>query len=174
MRNLRLIGLTLAISGIATCWALAQSPQNPPPLPVSSSEVIPMSFVQEQDAKPPVLPDKDLNLPVLPDQEKKQGVVAPSKLEDPTKPGPRLQDAINAGKTTTTGESYMPTLGLRGRIIVKDQNAQAIIEMDGSLYVVGKGSMLMSRGNISLRIEDVTSQEVRIEVASSKNVIILR
>jgi hypothetical protein len=127
-----------------------------------------------QPAPEPGKTDKDAKK-----TEKDGGTDTPKgEGKDPTVPSPKLKELLypeKSGKGSGTGPGpKMPSLGLRGRVIVKDQPAIALLEVDGKIFVISKGSSLPGGGNTMLRVIEITSREVRIEVLPFKEIVILR
>lgn len=110
--------------------------------------------------------------------KKPDGLTAPSgELKDPTIPSPKVKDALNPNKgaaPTAPGASRVPIIGLRGRVIVRGRPATVLLEIDNKLYTVSKDSLVSGGGNTILKILEVTSTEVRIEVKPINEVIVLR
>jgi hypothetical protein len=109
-------------------------------------------------------------------KDKETGTEVPvGEAKDPTRPSPKLKDLLypeKSGRLTGAGPApKMPVLGLRGRVVGKDQPAVGLLEVDGKVFLIAKGSSLPTAGG-TLRIIDITSREVRIEVL--KEIIILR
>jgi hypothetical protein len=112
------------------------------------------------------------------DAKKKDSADAPKgELKDPTNPSPKLKELLQpekAGKGSAGPGPKMPLVALRGRVISKEHSAVALLEVDGRFYSITKGSSLPGGNNTMLRILDITSAEVRIEVLPLKEIIILR
>lgn len=109
--------------------------------------------------------------------DKDAKAIDPPKGEpkDPTAPSARLKELLHqekSGKALATPK--MPALALRGRVVFKDQPAVALLEVDGKVFLVGKGTSLPGSNNTMVRVIDVTSIEVRIEVLPFKEMVILR
>ena len=108
------------------------------------------------------------------------GVPAPPALplRDPTLPSARLREAMEVGKVPTlvsTGPGHKsPVISLKGRVLAKDRPPTAILDVDGKLYVVGKGSTLNGPGNSVLKIVELNKVEVRVEVSPQNETITLR
>ena len=124
-----------------------------------------------------------------PPLEKKQSPVpaeVPKKQEkaeepkDPTNPSPKLKELLQPDKSgkyaapVAGAGPRMPLLALRGRVVSSTGSAVALLEVEGKLYSIAKGSSLSGGGNTILRIVDITSGEVRIEVHPLNEVVILR
>ncbi len=97
--------------------------------------------------------------------------------KDPTSPSPKLKELLHgekAGKGAVGPGPKMPIVALRGRVISKNQPAIALLEVEGRFYSISKGSSLPGGGNTILRILEITSGEVRIEVLPLKEIIVLK
>ena len=112
---------------------------------------------------------------------KPDGLTAPSgdlrDLKDPTVPSKKLSDALNPKKgvaPAAPGASRVPGLSLRGRIIVKGKPPTVLLEVDSKLYTVSKDSLVPGGGGTILKVVEVTSTEVRLEVRPQNEVIVLR
>ncbi len=118
------------------------------------------------------------SLPVPGEVPKKQEKAEEPK--DPTSPSPKLKELLQPDKTgkyaapVAGAGPRMPLLALRGRVVSGVRPAVALLEVDGKLYSIGNGSSLSGGGNTILRILEITSGEVRIEVQPLNEVVILR
>lgn len=92
--------------------------------------------------------------------------------KDPTQPGPLLKDLLGKGKTEVVLPSLLPKL--KGRVLQRGKEPAAMLEVDGTLVVVGRNSIVTTRGGASLKIMEITAAEVRIEMQPSQEKIILR
>jgi hypothetical protein len=97
----------------------------------------------------------------------------PGSLKDPTTPSPRMRDAL-ATKSTGPGAPGISPLALRGRVLVKDKPPLALLEVDGKLYRVSKDSVVAGPNKTILRVLDVNSSEVRIQIDPLKEIVVLR
>jgi len=95
----------------------------------------------------------------------------PGALRDPTKASPKMRDVLN---TKTSAGSKVSALGLRARIIAKNKPPAALLEVEGKLYAVGKGSVVAGGGNTILKVLDINSDGVRVESSPSKEIFWLR
>ena len=117
-------------------------------------------------------------LPVPAEVPKKQEKAEEPK--DPTNPSPKLKELLQPDKSgkyaapVAGAGPRMPLLALRGRVVSSTGSAVALLEVEGKLYSIAKGSSLSGGGNTILRIVDITSGEVRIEVHPLNEVVILR
>jgi hypothetical protein len=133
--------------------------EQPPPLPKTPD-------AQKDNQPPPV------KAPDAPQEEKKTPIVVGGELQDPTIPSSKLKQVLNQGKGS--GPGSLPAVVLKGRIISKDGPPAAILELNGKTFIVGKGNVLPGGGNIILRVEDINTVEVRIEVLPHNEIISLR
>ena len=92
-------------------------------------------------------------------------------LRDPTKVSPRMREVL--GTKAGAGMKVTP-LSLRGRVIARGQPPAALLEVEGKLYTVGKGSVITGANNTILRILEIDASGVRIESSPSKEVFVLR
>lgn len=146
--------LGLVFSGLA----VAQLPKEPGP-PVGSdtqAEKLPAPLAERQTPK---------EVPAPPSP-------APPR-RDPTKPGQEIRKVLEAKPTGPTQRAAVP-LALRARVIARDKPPAAILEIEGKLYTVAKGSVLAGPGNMLMRVIELDSNEVRIEVGPNKEVLTLR
>lgn len=174
MKHSAVLGATALVFPLVAWLAFAQMPQEKQPAtdfyksspgPVLGFE---LPDASQQDPKPgPELPKEQGG-----DKKQPPG----PELKDPTAPSQKLKDVLNVGKGAIPGQAAMkiPNLVLRGRIISKDRPSTALVEMDGRLYVVGKDSVLPGPGGMTLRVDDINSLEVRIELAPFKEMLSLR
>jgi type IV pilus assembly protein PilC len=91
-------------------------------------------------------------------------------LKDPTRPSSKMRDVLNA---KPRGAAKASPLALRGRIIIKGKPPAALLEVDGKLYTVAKGSVLTGT-NTLLKVLEIDSEGVRVESTTSKEVFLLR
>jgi hypothetical protein len=163
--------------------ALGQSPM-PPALPTNFASA-PMVAAQPllQPAPLPLLqPVAALQAvpqapPAPPALEPVQTVTAPpavsGPLPDPTKPSGPFQDLMKQKATGPGPSNRAPALALRGRVIAAGKEPSAMVEVDGKLALVTAGSVL-AYGNSTVRVVEITSQEVRLEIGSSSEKLSLR
>jgi hypothetical protein len=170
------LALLLVLAGI---WlALAQAAEDPKVVEQIPDPPV-VDQIPEQRQPPAVLPDAQKNelpapakAPDAPQEDKKAPIVLGGELKDPTIPSAKLKTVLNQGKGG--GPGSLPNVVLRGRIISKDGPPAAILQLDGKTFIVGKGSILPGPGNITMRVEDINTLEVRIEVLPLKEVLSLR
>jgi hypothetical protein len=96
----------------------------------------------------------------------------PKELRDPTTPGPKLKQALNANKLAkqTGPAGKLPTVVLRGRVIAKGQPALAVLEIDGKMTIAAKDAEI---GSV-LRVLDISGDSVRLEYVPLNQTIVLR
>jgi len=110
----------------------------------------------------------------------------PVPVRDPTQPGEQLRDLVapirmgqQAGKGGASGIS-LPQVTLKGRIVGPLVPPAAIVEVDTVLHVLHQGSELtvptpnVGLGSLTLRVSELTSSEVRIEIMPLRQAIVLR
>ncbi len=159
------IGLAASLFPALACLVVAQQadPTPAPAITILSVEASKATGVVTTPAQPGV--------PAPP------APPAPS-LRDPTLPSARLREAMEVGKApnlVSTGPTHKsPLISLKGRVLAKDRPPTAILEVDGKLYVVGKGSTLNGPGNSVLKIVELNKVEVRVEVSPQNETITLR
>jgi hypothetical protein len=104
-------------------------------------------------------------------------------LRDPTEPGEEMRDLVAPLRLGQPGGPAGWAVGrvtLKGRIIGPLVPPAAIIDLQGSVFVVTKDSELTvdtadsPLGGTTLRVIDVSVSEVRIEVLPFRKVVILR
>lgn len=122
---------------------------------------------------PSVAPAK--TLPEEPPKVVEQGTTAPPAggLKDPTKPSPKMKEVLGS-KGTAGPAPKLAVLALRGRVLARDKPAVALLEVEGKLYTVTKGSVVAGPSNTILRVVEVNGTEVRIEVSPLKEIVVLR
>jgi hypothetical protein len=99
----------------------------------------------------------------------------PGALKDPTHPSQKMRDALNAKANTKTNNKMKITpLSLRARIIARGKPPAALLEIEGKIYTVGKGSVVTGANNTMLRVLEINSTEVRIESSPGKEILSLR
>ena len=89
----------------------------------------------------------------------------------------RMREALGVAKPGAPPASAPPKapgIALRARIIRKGQAPTALIEVDGRIYTVTTGSMMVGSGNTTLKVVELNSTEVRLEVQPLKEFIVLR
>lgn len=122
-----------------------------------------------QPAKAPVETKRPAKVEPGPAPTAKQ----PSK--DPTEPTPKLREVLDTGKIGPAGAPTLPTIVLRGRVIIENQPAVALLEFDPKQppVPVSAGATL-GLGGLKLKVLEITATEVRIEISSREEVLILR
>lgn len=107
----------------------------------------------------------------------------PNVLRDPTEPGDELRELVAPLRMGQPGGPQglaVPPVTLKGRIIGPTQPPAAIIDLQGSMYVVYPDSELTVEttdsplGAITLQVTEINSSEVRIEVLPLRKKLILR
>jgi hypothetical protein len=101
-------------------------------------------------------------------------VEEPAEPRDPTKPSPKLREAIGTGKNADLALPALPSLILKGRVLANDRPAGAFIEIGNHLQLVSVGAKILVGDRQTLHIVAITRDEVRIEVEPNKHVISLR
>jgi hypothetical protein len=171
--------------------ALAQRPLRGVPQPADSTPPVPPNFEMplpaEEGAAPevpqalapqsPASPAAAAQGPASPAAAApgrgRSAAAAPSSLRDPTIPNARMRDVLN---TRTAAGAKLSPLSLRGRIIARNKPPTALLEVEGKLYAVTKGSVVTGPGGTVLRVLDIDSAGVRVESSGSprKEVFSLR
>jgi len=156
IRNLKAGLLAASLALVLTCLATGQAPpaSNPVPPKAPAGPAAPVA-----DAPPAI-----------------EGGVPAGKLTDPTRPSPNMKDALSRQinpKSAAPAPGVSP-MALRGRVIAADKPAAALLEIDGRIYTVSKGSVLAGANKTTIRVLDVTASEVRLEVSPTKEIVILR
>ncbi len=145
--------LLLAIVGLAS--AEPPQPTVPPTAPAA-----------DEDDPPDVAP-KEVGAPA--------GKSRPGNtLKDPTSPSAKMRDVLTTKATPGGAAPRVSPLALRGRVIARDKPAAALLEVDGKLYTIGKGSVLAGPNNTTIRVLDISSTEVRIQFDPLKEIVVLR
>lgn len=111
---------------------------------------------------------------------------AQAPLRDPTEPGDEMRDMVapfrmgQPGRPRGVAGMALPGVALKGRIIGPAAPPAAIVELQGALYVLHEESELTvdspeaALGGLTLRVTQITSSEVRIEVMPLRQVMVLR
>jgi len=122
----------------------------------------------------------------VPTPELEQPARPPAPLRDPTEPGEELRDMVApfrlgpGGRPGGLASRALPGVALKGRIIGPSAPPAAIVELQGALYVLHEESELTvdsseaALGGLTLRVTQITSSEVRIEVMPLSQVMVLR
>ena len=163
-------GLAVAVESL-----LAQTPDKPAPPAAEAKPPVPAESGPIPPIPPPPGPSADIVAPGSPaDKTAPSGVgtspanSAPGQsLRDPTSPSPMLRDLIDPGRNQPKSME-LPLIQLRGRIIGGGQPSAAMLEIDKHSYLVRKGSEILFPGSRpgaqSIRVLDVTAEEVRLEI----------
>jgi hypothetical protein len=93
--------------------------------------------------------------------------------KDPTKASDELKNLLNLAKGGKAANK-MPVITLRGRVVAKDQPAAALLDVDGKMITVVKGSVIGGATSMPCTVIELNSREVRIEVMPLKEIISLR
>jgi hypothetical protein len=143
--------ITTALSAAALCLLLTghvpgQQPEGPPPdggKPGAGKDGPPSQ-------KPAEVGDKPL---------------PPPEGHDPTQAGGSLRNVLGKAKGPgNTTAAKLPLISIRGRVIAKDKPPAVLLEVDGKVYRVTKGSLMNGPGNTTLRVTELTRTEVKIQV----------
>jgi hypothetical protein len=94
-------------------------------------------------------------------------------LPDPTNPSDPFKKMLQPKTTGPTAASRLPTFVIRGRVLAAGKEPTAMLEVDGKLALVQPGSVLAFGGS-TIRVTEITSQEVRLEIGSSGEKLSLR
>jgi hypothetical protein len=114
---------------------------------------------------------------------KPAGQEPPPMLRDPTEPGEAMRDLVaplRLGQSGASAALAVPRMMLKGRIIGPVAPPAAILDLQGSVYVVQEDSELTFEaadsplGGLTLRVTEINASEVRIEVLPFRKVLILR
>lgn len=145
------LGSYLAWPGI-----LVAQPPSPPLPPATTGQSRP-------ETGRPTVPPRDTTLPS-------------QDTKDPTVPSERIRELLNASKANTPAAApKLPTVLLKGRIISgKRRPPAALLEVEGHTFTVTKGAALVAGPNLILRVLEVSSEEVRLEIDPLKQVIVLQ
>lgn len=98
-------------------------------------------------------------------------------VKDPTKASPALKQAMTPPRPAAGAPAAAPPLPvvvMRGRVIAKHRPPTAIIEVDGKMYIVGIGSLVGGQGGSVMKVLDLNSTEIKLEVSPLNEVLILR
>jgi len=97
---------------------------------------------------------------------------------NPLEPSPRMRDALGTVKPPTGQPAKPPPapggITLRARVLRKGQPPTALIEVDGRLYAITTGSVIATTGNTMLKVLQMNSLEIQLELSSTKEKIVLR
>ena len=97
---------------------------------------------------------------------------AQAPIPDPTKPSPAFEKILQP--KVGPGQMKLPALVLKGRVLTADKKAAALLEVDGRLAIVSRDSMIGGPGVSTIKVIDVTAQEVLIEIGPGNERISLR
>jgi hypothetical protein len=78
------------------------------------------------------------------------------------------------GKKGGTAAAKVSPLALRGRIIAAGRPPAALLEVDGRIYTVQKGTFVAGANNNILKVLDITASEVQVQNTVTKDVFTLR
>lgn len=102
---------------------------------------------------------------------------------DPTRPSPELLRALELERSTqpeverTAQPAAMPSISIKGRLIRDDANAEALLEIDGSLYRVVAGEKVLvtsARNSTLVEIVEISRQQIRIKLPQHAEPLTLR
>jgi hypothetical protein len=68
----------------------------------------------------------------------------------------------------------LPAVVLKGRVIARDRSPAALVEVDGRLQFLTRGSVLAGPGSTTLRVMEMSASEIRILVSPPNETIVLR
>jgi hypothetical protein len=101
------------------------------------------------------------------DQKNHEAKVSAESARDPTLPGPELREWLDSAKPARD----LPTIELKGRVLGGQQPGTAILEVDKMLRVVREGDELslggVRPGGVTVRVVEVSQQQVRLEIKPS-------
>jgi hypothetical protein len=97
----------------------------------------------------------------------------PGPLPDPTNPTGPFPGLMKPKATGPAPTSRTAVFAIRGRVLAPGKEPSAMLEIDGKLALVMAGSVL-AYGSSTVRVLEITSQEVRLEIASSGEKLSLR
>lgn len=138
---------------------------------------------QPADPAPATNPDaesKDLPQPAQPEPP---AVRPPAPTDDPTRPSPELLKALEAERDSTPQPqaaqqaTAIPDIVLRGRLILNEAAAEALIEVDGTIHRVISGEKRLftsSRGSLLVEVLEVSHDQVRLKLPSLAEPLTLR
>jgi hypothetical protein len=126
--------------------------------------------------------DKDaVDGPISP--SKPAGQETPPARSDPTEPGEAMRDLVaplRLGQSGASAALSVPKIMLKGRIIGPVVPPAAILDVQGSSYVVQQDSELTFEaddsplGGLTLHVTEINASEVRVEVMPYRKVLTLR
>ncbi len=89
----------------------------------------------------------------------------PVREKDPTIPSERLKEVLNSSKDHQLNASLnLPTIVLKGRVVIKTRQPLALLEVEGKSVTVTKGETILAGQNLILKLLEVNGNEVRVEV----------
>ena len=99
----------------------------------------------------------------------------PGPLPDPTNPSGPFKDMLKPKSTTgpAAAANRTPVIALRARVLAPGKEPSAMLEIDGKLALVYRNSVI-AFGSAAVRIFDINAQEVRVEMASTKETFSIR
>ena len=148
-----------AVSLLLTSFAPAEQPAEPRPNDTPPTESRDVMLAR---GRPILLP---------PGSEQ---VSPPPVGNDPTQPSASLRDALGAVKGRgNPGANRLPLITIKGRIIAKDKLPAILLEVDGRVYRIFKGTVMNGLGNTTLKVTDLTRSEVTILVSPQNETMVL-
>lgn len=107
-------------------------------------------------------------------------------LRDPTQPGDGLREVVapfrmgQGPRPGGSGDSGLPEIVLKGRIVGPEKPPAAMLEIDEFLHVVHEGSRLsvpsegLGLGSITVEVKELTATEIRLEISPLRQEIVIR
>ncbi len=196
MRPLRRVLLGCCVLGLlggVAAWGRADSNGPSPQLPKLLGNLFPSSRAAGDASGPPAPAAEVIPAPAATPTEEAAGAQAESDpfaappaetpsgstqggasrpLRDPTQPGPQMREILGPAEgvlqQSPAALPSVPQLVLKGRVIPRDRPGAAILEVDGKLISVQKGSeATVSTGRtglVTLRVLEIDVSAVRLEV----------
>ena len=140
-----------------------------------------------QQASEPFDPDDAPSLvpqtPALSGQESDPTQDKPATRNDPTQANGQLRKLLDPQRSQVQrvlqpSAARIPQITLRGRVVVKNQSAAAVIEVGGQLHTIQQNNLLnvndSNDRNVELYISKLTATEIHIEVRPLNETILLR
>jgi hypothetical protein len=134
--------------------------------------VLAQNSFSQAPAKPPASPQQ------VPAPAPGSGPSGRPDLRDPTSPSDKIREKLATPSTGTSNgpaaQPAIPTMVLKGRIIGGVGAPAALLEINGAIRMVRVGNRFSGAGNLVFRVAEISSSGVRIEVESTKEIIVVQ
>ncbi len=99
---------------------------------------------------------------------------------DPTQPDPRILDALGGRPDEGSvhgpapSRARAPSVTLRALVVAAGREGSAIVQCGESLYSVHAGSVFTASDAVEMRVVSLTADEIRLQVVSTGDGLVLR